>query len=116
MSLNSKQWEFSQSMAALIQHAKALGYEVVMGETYRTPAQAQADAASGAGIAHSLHCDSLAVDLNLFLDGKYITDSTGHADLGAWWKALGSDYRWGGDFSTRKDYNHYSLSVGDGRA
>lgn len=116
MSLNPKQWEFSQSMAALIQQAKALGYEVVMGEAYRTSAQAAANAASGSGIAHSLHCDSLAVDLNLFLNGAYITDSTGHVQLGIWWKARGPDYRWGGDFSTRKDYNHYSLSIGDGRA
>lgn len=116
MSLNPKQWEFSQSMAQLVQKAKALGYEVVMGETYRTPAQAAANAASGAGILHSLHCDSLAVDLNLFINAQYIQDSTGHTELGAWWKTLGPDYRWGGDFTSRKDYNHYSLSVGDGRA
>lgn len=116
MGLNAKQWEFSQSMALLVQKAKELGYDVVMGETLRSKAQAAANASSGSGIANSLHCDSLAVDLDLFKNSVYITDSTGHADLGAWWKTLGPDYRWGGDFIHLKDYDHYSLSVGDGRA
>ena len=116
MSLNSKQWEFSKSLALLIQKAGELGYDVQMGEVLRTQAQADANAASGAGIAHSVHLDHLAVDINLFLRGTYITDSTGHADLGAWWKSLGPDYRWGGDFSTRKDYNHYSITPDGVRA
>lgn len=110
------QQEFSQSAALLIQHAKSLGYNVTLGEAWRSPEQAAWNAAHGLGIAHSLHTEKLAIDLNLFTpEGAYITDATGHTELGAWWKALGDAYRWGGDFSTR-DWNHYSLSMGDGRA
>jgi hypothetical protein len=110
------QEEFSQSVARLIQKAGELGYGVTFGEAYRTPEQAALNAKSGAGISNSLHIDRLAIDLNLFKDGSYITDSEGHSELGAWWKGLGPRYRWGGDFSTRKDYNHYSLSPDGVRA
>jgi len=47
--------------------------------------------------------------LNLFKDGRYILDDEGHRELGTWWKTIGPDYRWGGDFPKR-DFNHYSLS------
>lgn len=110
------QEEFSQSVARLIQYAGALGYGVTFGEAYRTPEQAALNAKSGAGISNSLHTDRLAIDINLFRDGSYITDDTGHSALGTWWKTLGPRYRWGGDFSTRKDFNHYSLSPDGVRA
>lgn len=103
------QEEFAQSVARLIQQASKLGYGVTFGEAYRTPEQAKLNAASGAGIANSLHTERLAIDLNLFKDGVYITDGTGHRDLGAWWKKLGPMYRFGGDFK-RADWNHYSIS------
>lgn len=110
------QEEFAQSTARLIQKAAELGYGVTFGDAYRSPQQAQANAASGSGISNSLHIDRLAIDLNLFKDGVYIQDDTGHRELGAWWKTLGPRYRWGGDFSTRKDFNHYSLSPDGVRA
>lgn len=110
------QEEFAQSTARLIQKASQLGYGVTLGDAYRSPAQAAANAASGAGISNSLHCERLAIDLNLFKDGIYITDDQGHRELGAWWKTLGPMYRWGGDFTIRKDFNHYSLSPDGVRA
>lgn len=103
------QEEFAQNVAKLIQKAAELGYGVTFGDAYRSPQQAAANAASGSGITNSLHCERLAVDLNLFKDGVYITDDHGHRELGAWWKTIGPHYRWGGDF-TKRDYNHYSLS------
>ena len=108
--LSELQWQFSRSLADLLLKAYELGYTVQMGETYRTPQQAAANAANGTGIANSLHSEHLAVDLNLFRDGQYITDSTGHTELGAFWKTLGPAHRWGGDFTSRKDFNHYSIT------
>lgn len=110
------QEEFAQSAAKLIQKASELGYGVTFGDAYRSPQQAAANATSGAGIANSLHCERLAIDLNLFKDGVYITDDRGHRELGTWWKTLGAKYRWGGDFKSRKDFNHYSLSPDGVRA
>jgi hypothetical protein len=115
------QEEFAQSMARLIQKASQLGYGVTLGDAYRSPEQAAANAASGSGISKSLHCERLAIDLNLFKDGVYITDDQGHRDLGIWWKALGPQYRWGGDFHDslgrpKPDPNHYSISPDGVRA
>lgn len=103
------QEEFAQSVARLIQKAGELGYGVTFGEAYRTPEQAALNAAKGSGISNSLHMDRLAIDLNLFRDGDYITDDHGHCELGAWWEKLGPRYRWGGRFK-RPDPNHYSIS------
>lgn len=107
--MSRTQEEFAQSVARLIQKAGELGYGVTFGDAYRSPEQAAANAASGSGISRSLHCERLAIDLNLFKDGRYITDGEGHRDLGAWWKTLGPMYRFGGDF-TKRDWNHYSIS------
>ena len=110
--LLSLQWEFSQAIADLMLYAAKLGYHIAVGEFYRTPEQAKWNAAHGTGIANSNHCNKLAADLNLFTaDGTYITDDTGHRELGTYWKAKGAMYRWGGDFE-RKDSNHYSIKFG----
>ncbi len=109
MSLLALQQQFAQDAARLIQKAAELGYGVTLGEAQRTQAQAAQNAQTGAGILHSLHLERLAIDLNLFQGSRYITDDEGHKELGAWWKALGPDHRWGGDFA-KKDFNHYSIS------
>lgn len=113
--MSKNQEEFAQSVARLIQKASQLGYGVTFGEAYRTPEQAALNAAKGSGISNSLHTERLAIDLNLFKDGTYITDDHGHREIGAWWKTLGPAYRWGGDFR-KKDFNHYSLSPDGVRA
>ena len=110
MSLSALQQEFAQSAAKLIQKAAELGYGVTFGDAYRSPEQAAANAVVGVGISNSLHCERLAIDINLFQGTVYITDETGHKDLGVWWEGLGPNYKWGGRFSTRADNNHYSLS------
>ena len=110
MSLLPLQQQFAQDAAKLIQKAAELGYGVTLGEATRSPEQAAWNAAHGKGVANSLHIDKLAIDINLFKpDGTYITDSIGHTELGAWWKALGPRHMWGGNFQ-RLDYNHYSIS------
>lgn len=109
--LRQKQSRFARSVPLLIQYIVARGYEVTLGEAWRTEAQAQANAASGAGIANSLHRERLAIDLNLFKDGTYLADTESHRPFGEFWKSLGDDYCWGGDFS-KPDGNHYSISHG----
>lgn len=113
--LQQKQSRFALAAALLIQEADRRGYAVTFGDAYRTPAQALQNAASGKGISNSLHGERLAIDLNLFIDGRYITDGEGHIELGVWWKSLAADHRWGGDFKKR-DFNHYSLTPDGKRA
>lgn len=107
--LSEKRCRFTHAAALLVHEAERLGYKCAFDQVKRTQAEANANAASGAGISTSLHLDGLAVDLLLYKDGRYITDSEGHAQLGAWWKSIAADHAWGGDFAKR-DFNHYSIS------
>lgn len=110
MTLGEKQRLFTRLLPRLIDYAYAQGYELSLGEAYRTPEQAALNAKSGRGIGNSLHMDRLAIDLNLFKDGVYLSDSKAHAFLGAYWKALNPLCCWGGDFKTNADGNHYSIT------
>lgn len=105
MSLGEKQRRFTRMIADLIVYAYKNGYELTWGEAYRTPEQAALNAQKGTGITNSLHCDRLAVDFNLFKDGKYLTSTEDHLPLGEFWESIGGT--WGGRFN---DGNHYSLS------
>lgn len=107
--LRQKQSRFVRDVGKLIAHAYAHGFEMTFAEAYRTPEQAALNATTGSGIANSLHTVRLAIDLNLFKDGAYLGNSADHAPLGAFWKGLGTDYCWGGDFS-KPDGNHYSIA------
>lgn len=113
--MSALQEQFTQDVALLIQEAKQRGYGATFGEAWRTPQQAEWDEAHGTGIAHSLHTDRLAVDLNLFMDGVYQKDDSAgcYTALGAFWKGLGADHYWGGDF-TRRDLDHFSISPDGG--
>lgn len=57
----------------------------------------------------SLHYIRLAQDLNLFVDGKYISDGDHPAwkAIGEKWESLHPLARWGGRF---QDANHVSLT------
>lgn len=102
--LRQKQSRFMRMLAQLIQKAEALGYEVTGAELYRPPRVAELYAEEGKGIRNSLHSQRLAVDLNLFKDGVYLTQTEDHRPLGEWWESIGGT--WGGRFD---DGNHYSL-------
>jgi hypothetical protein len=93
------QSEFSVSVARLILRAYQLGYQVTFGDAYRDPRVTY-------GHPNSVHRKRLAVDLNLFKDGKFLTATEDHKVLGEWWKSQHPLARWGGDF---EDGNHYSF-------
>ena len=97
------QMEFSVKMADFISRLNLAGYQITMGECYRTKEQAELNAKKGIGIANSLHCDRLAVDLNLFKEGKLLT-ADGYLPAGLIWEKMGGT--WGGRFN---DGHHYSL-------
>ena len=105
MTLGQKQRQFTRMVAELIVWAYQNGYEMTFGEAYRTPEQAALNAKSGKGISNSLHGDRLAVDLNLFKDGVYLSETKHHEPLGQYWESIGGT--WGGRFN---DGNHYSLA------
>lgn len=85
-------------VAELVLFAYCRGLEMTYGEVYRTKEQQALHVKNGVSrVKHSKHQDRLAVDLNLFIDGKYVKDKKKYRVLGEKWEALGG--RWGGRFS-----------------
>ncbi|MEX3171572.1 M15 family metallopeptidase [Serratia proteamaculans] len=107
MTLSEKQQLFTKLIAQLILWADEKGMRVTFGEAYRTPEQAALNAKKGSGISNSLHTKRLAVDLNLFINGQYQTNSAAYLPLGEFWESIGGS--WGGRFRDRPDGNHFSL-------
>lgn len=104
-SLSAKQQRFTYMIGQLIHFAyEQAGYSLTFGEAYRTAEQAEIYAKSGKGIKNSVHCDRLAVDFNLFINGVYQTSTSAYKLLGEYWESLGGT--WGGRFN---DGNHFSL-------
>lgn len=110
MSLRKKQSRFAVCLGKLIAFATEKGWEVTMGDAYRDPrVHGEHGTKKGYGSSRSMHKLRLAADLNLFVDGQYITsgDHPVYQELGAYWKTLDEDARWGGDFD---DANHFSFT------
>lgn len=107
MTLRQKQSRFAFLIARLLIFISENDYEVTFGETYRTPEQAKLNEKKGTGVRNSLHTKRLAIDLNLFKDGKYLSSTESHRLFGEWWERQHSNCRWGGRF---KDGNHYEFT------
>ena len=88
MSLGDRQRRFTELVARFILWCYDNGYELTFGECYRTPEQAALNAASGKGIANSLHTKRLAIDLNLFVNGEYRTETEAYKQVGEYWKTF----------------------------
>jgi hypothetical protein len=106
MTLRQQQSAFAVLVAELILKATEMGYDVTLGDAYRSPEEAARLAGLGKGVKRSLHTQRLAIDLNLFRAGVYLSSSEAHARLGEWWEKQHPCCRWGGNF-TRADGNHY---------
>jgi len=96
MSLRKRQSEFACKLPLLLLYAYALGYELTIGDVQSFPSDARHKRGS-------FHYKRLAIDLNLFRDGIYLTSTSAHEPLGVFWESLGGT--WGGRW---KDGNHYS--------
>lgn len=94
--LGRKQRKFTWMLKDLLEFAKIGGYEITLGDAY----------AKSGHKTGSLHYSRLAIDINLFMDGVYLTDTIDHLQLGLFWESIGGS--WGGRFR-KKDGNHYSL-------
>jgi len=102
MRLGEKQKLFTMLVSALIEEIDFRGYACTFGDAYRSPKVKY-------GHPNSLHRKRLAIDLNLFRDGKYLTSTKSHKLFGEWWEKQHELCRWGGRFS---DGNHYSIAHG----
>lgn len=99
MSTSKRQQLFASLLPRLIDYIYEQGYACTLGDAFR-------DDRVPYGHANSLHRKRLAIDLNLFKDGKYLQETEDHAPFGEYWCSLHPDNRWGG--MDGGDGNHYS--------
>jgi hypothetical protein len=95
MTLREKQSKFVIMLALLIRRANALGYEMTLGCGYCK--------LEGHHRKNSCHYIRLAQDINLFKNGIWLKDGTGHDVLHDIWDGLGGAPRIPGDL------NHFSV-------
>jgi len=86
MTAREKQSKFVRMLALLFLYAYEKGYELTLGDAL----------AKTGHMKNSLHYIGLAIDLNLFKDGKYLKDTEDHRFLGEFWESLGNGASWGG--------------------
>ena len=112
MTLGEKQRKFAIKIAKHIQWLYTQGYEVSLGDAFRDPrvhGKMGEDPKKAYGHPRSKHKQKLALDINLFKDGKYLSSTEAHRFSGEMWKQRGGT--WGGDFDP-PDGNHYSWEEG----
>ncbi len=107
MRLGEKQELFMRLLPRLIDKAHELGFKIRGGDLFRDPrVHGKVGEKVGYGKRRSRHKSKCAIDLNLFLDGKFVTTTEGHRELGEWWEEQHELCRWGGHYD---DGNHYEI-------
>ena len=111
VSIVKEQWLFLLDVAKLINYIETLpGHTVTGGELFRTPEQQAIYVAKGLSkTSNSKHLKRLAIDLNLFIHGKYQTEREPYKKLAAFWKSLSPKNVAGYDFGW--DANHFERSI-----
>lgn len=108
LTLGQKQRVFSRMVADLLLFIYESGHEVSFGDAYRDPrVHGPVGSKRSYSSASSLHKQRLAIDLNLFKDGRFLTSTEDHRPFGEYWESIGGT--WGGRFSN-PDGNHYSAA------
>lgn len=103
--LSQKQRRFAGMTVRLLSKIQNEGYEFTYGDAFRDPrVHGDFGVKKGYGAAKSLHKLKLAIDINLFYNGIYLTATSSHQKFGEFWESIGGT--WGGRFN---DGNHYSL-------
>lgn len=111
MTLVQAQQIFIQNVAKLINYAFLNDIQLTAGELYRTQYQQDYYLREGmTKVKRSRHQDKLAIDLNCFVNGKYIKDDPEpYKILADFWKSLHPMNRAGVDWGW--DANHYEMNL-----
>lgn len=103
---------FTRNTAKLIEYIFSSGYYCTLGECFRPPLLAAIYAKKGIGIEKSLHCNRMAIDLNLFSpEGEYLTDAKHYKKYADWWITLDIHNRAGYYFKPLVDAVHFEMNV-----
>jgi len=113
LKLSEKQFIFvgmvAEFLTAICACREITGITVTLGEVHRTEYQQRHYVKIGKSKTYmSKHRQRLAIDLNMFIHGKYIRDGNKYRVLGELWEEIGGV--WGGRFGVRRE--DYSVKVG----
>lgn len=103
--LSERQILFVKQLVLFLHWATLHGMDVTLGEAWRPPEMVEIYRKQGKTEAkYSKHPDRLAIDLNLFINGKYTPKGEDYRPLGEFWESIGG--RWGGRFGVpKKDWD-----------
>lgn len=98
MTLRQEQMMFTKDVVLLLQKAIELDYEVTLGEVERPQEMQEIYFKTGRSKTRdSQHSKRLAIDLNLFKNGR-LCSAEEIKPLGKWWESLSEKNRWGGSW------------------
>ena len=111
MTLRQAQSIFLLNVSKLIQYAFDNGFELTAGELFRSAEQQQIYVKMGRSkTMNSLHLSRLAVDFNIFKNGKLVGKKESEP-LGAYWESLHPLNSWGGNGIKLVDAPHFSMGI-----
>jgi len=111
-----EQAKFATDLAKLILYINSQEYTLSLGEVWRTQYQQDHYVATGLSkTKHSKHQDRIAVDLNIFKNGKLIFKNGKliicPKEIGTYWKSLSNANVWGGDWKSPYDPGHFERDI-----
>ena len=109
MTLRQEQSAFTRDITRLLVYLAGKGYEVTLGEAHRTVDQQRLHIAAGRSLTmNSQHLKRLALDLNIFLDGRLIQTKAELQEIGDFWEGLDPGKNvWGGNWKRFVDTPHF---------
>lgn len=111
MSLREEQCKFTKDVNKLFTWAFSMGYEITLGEAFRTPEQQAIYFNSGRSkTMNSKHLQRCAIDLFVFKDGKLLTTKEEMQPIGNAWEGLSKENEWGGNWGFC-DTPHFQRNV-----
>ncbi len=109
MTLAEQQQKFCWLVMQLLQYIYKNGMSCTIGQAWRTIEQQEIYIKQGLSKSRSSkHLEKLAIDLNLFISGKYKIDRESYKEIGEFWKSLDPECIWGGDWGW--DANHFQYT------
>lgn len=118
--LRLAQFRFTRHVAYLINYAIDNGFNLSLGEAFRTDYQQKEYVRIGySKTMDSKHLKRLAIDFNIFMDGRLLFSEKSRHDedlalckpLGEYWVSLSEKNQWGGFFDGGWDAGHFETSV-----
>ena len=110
MKLSDIQNEFMMDVSVLIQYIQTIkGYKCTGGELYRTMDQQRIHLRNGKSTTlRSSHLQRLAIDLNIFINGRLTYKKEDLQEIGEFWENLRPGKNiWGGNWKSFIDTPHF---------